>query len=343
MVFGFFWERGFLFTHSSEAKPSRCRSSVHWIFAQKLTSSFPEFQKSKWCWTCSLGRGKVLLRSKLKHLWFCGKTYHMACFTWEKKPYVGSSDYRGHQGVSGTTKDVNLQPWLWVLSLSYFFIENTPPCFVIVGGSHYIWKCLQFRKCCSQSPRQIPPTWLVTLDLMVTGTSSIQRKGAKVSPHMPNATPVLVLFCNTCSLPSLLFLLFLAYLWPITLLAVSGVVCCCPHAADGGIAHIYFMTDILKQALNSSTLCLLKASAATNPSCPPFRAAPGKVSLLFIFLSHTARTTVCFCSQRFTLRLLAWMTLELENSSTSGLGMERDNESITVSSSTCCAFPWHGG
>lgn len=159
--------------------------------------------------------------------------------------------------------------------------------------------------------------------------------------------------CNPspCSLlqytfpPSLLFLLFLPPLWAVTLLAVSGVVCCCAHITDGDRAHIYFVIEILNQDLNFSTLYLLKASAAANPS-PPFPAAPGKVSLLFIFLLYTGWTTVNFYVQRFTLRLssdsdslffplipgkkknkekkkrlLAWMTLRLENSSASGLSM----------------------
>lgn len=30
--------------------------------------------------------GKVLLTSVLKRLWFCGKTYHVACFMWEVEP-----------------------------------------------------------------------------------------------------------------------------------------------------------------------------------------------------------------------------------------------------------------
>lgn len=40
-----------------------------------------------------------------------------------------------------------------------------------------------------------------------------------------------------------------------------------------------------------------------NLSPSPFPAAPGKVSLLFIFLSHTGWTTLYFCVQGFTLRL----------------------------------------
>lgn len=115
--------------------------------------------------------------------------------------------------------------------------------------------------------------------------------------------------CNPspCSLlqytfpPSLLFLLFLLCLWAITLLAGWSGLLLCTHYRWGRV-HIYFMTDILNQAPNSSMLYLLKASAAANPSPPPFPAAPGKVALLFIFLSHAGWTTVHFCIQRFILR-----------------------------------------
>lgn len=153
--------------------------------------------------------------------------------------FVGSSSYRGHEGVSGATKDLFVDAFS-----SYFFIVNTPPYFVIVGGSHYIWKCLQFRKCCSQSPRRDITNPIC--DSRPHGDRNLHhaKKSRKSFSSHAQRNP------STCSLlqqifpPSLLFLLFLTCLWAVTLLAVSGVVCCCPHAIDGGTAHIYFMLDI---------------------------------------------------------------------------------------------------
>lgn len=115
--------------------------------------------------------------------------------------------------------------------------------------------------------------------------------------------------------PSLLFLLFLPCLWAIKLLVVFEVVCCCAHTTDGAKAHIYFMTDIWNQALNSSMLYLLEAAAGENPSPSLFLAASGSSKSSFTFHSSSRQSfiaihfpvahrmdTVYFCVQRFTLR-----------------------------------------